>query len=143
MKPRRTRQLTAVYEVVRAAHDHPTAEEVCERVRRQVPRISLGTVYRNLQKLAQARQVRVVPLAERPARYDAIVQEHDHFLCEGCGDVADLTQAVTRPSYAALRASGFQVRAHALTLYGLCPRCRGHEKIRAARRRRQRGTHGA
>ncbi len=133
MKPRRTRQLAAVYDVVRVAHDHPTAEEVCERVRRHVPRISLGTVYRNLQKLAAERQVRVVHLAERPARYDAMVQEHDHFLCEGCGEVVDLARAAARPNCAALRASGYHVRAHALTLYGLCPRC-GRQQAGARRR---------
>ncbi len=134
MKTRRTRQLAAVYDVVSAAHDHPTAEEVCERVRRQVPQISLGTVYRNLQKLTADRQVRIVHLAERPARYDAMVQEHDHFLCESCGDVRDLTPAGARPNCSALRASGYQVRAHALTLYGLCPRCRRRRKTGTAAR---------
>ena len=52
MKARQTRQLLAVFDAVSAARDHPTAEEVCARVRRQWPRVSLGTVYRNLQKLA-------------------------------------------------------------------------------------------
>ncbi|MGH3055349.1 MAG: transcriptional repressor, partial [Gaiellaceae bacterium] len=52
MRERRTRQLTAVADVVNAAHDHPSAEEVHRRVRRKLPRVSLGTVYRNLQKLS-------------------------------------------------------------------------------------------
>ena len=48
MKERRTRQLAAVADVVNAAHDHPSAEDVHRRVRRKLPRVSLGTVYRNL-----------------------------------------------------------------------------------------------
>ncbi|MFI5396226.1 MAG: Fur family transcriptional regulator [Candidatus Binatia bacterium] len=125
MKTRRTRQLATICDVVSAAHDHPTAEEVYARVRRRLPRISLGTVYRNLQKLAEQQQLRVVHLAHRPARYDGMLQGHDHFLCERCGMVADLAQAVeARPECSGLSQSGYQVRAHALTFYGLCPECR-------------------
>lgn len=128
MKPRRTRQLAAVFDVVRAAHDHPTAEEVCARVRRRLPRVSLGTVYRNLQKLAAQQELRIVHVADRPARYDPMVQDHDHFLCEACGRVSDLARmAEARPDCSRLRASGYHVRAHAVTLYGLCPQC-SHSK---------------
>ena len=124
MKTRRTRQLATICEVVSAAHDHPTAEEVYTRVRRRLPRISLGTVYRNLQKLAAQQQLRVVHLADRPARHDGMLEDHDHFLCERCGMVADLMQATeTSPDCSRLSQSGYQVRAHALNFYGLCPEC--------------------
>lgn len=124
MKPRRTRQLAAVHDVVVAAHDHPTAEDVCLRVRRQLPRISLGTVYRNLQKLVAQQQLRAVHLADRPTRYDGMLATHDHFLCEACGSVADLLHtAPPRLDSSQLQASGYRVRAHALTFYGLCPTC--------------------
>ena len=53
MKERLTRQLAAVHDVVSAARDHPTAEDVWVRVRRRLPRVSLGTVYRNLQRLVE------------------------------------------------------------------------------------------
>jgi len=125
VKERRTRQLEAVYDVIRAAHDHPTADEVCARVRRKLPRVSLGTVYRNLQKLTAAQRVQVVQLRDRTARYDTKLAEHDHFLCERCGTVTDLVRRVpTRRSCVALSRAGYAVRAHALTYYGVCPRCR-------------------
>jgi Fe2+ or Zn2+ uptake regulation protein len=132
VKPRQTRQLAAVHDVVAAAHDHPTAEQVCDRVRRQLPRISLGTVYRNLQKLTAQQQLRAVHLADRPTRYDGMLAAHDHFLCERCGTVADLPQTTpARPDCSGLNGSGYQVRAHALTFYGLCPNChRAEEKHR-------------
>lgn len=129
MKPRQTRQLAAVYEVVAAAHDHPTAEDVCDRVRRQLPRISLGTVYRNLQKLAGQQQLRAVHLADRATRYDGMLAAHDHFLCERCGTAADLAQTTAAPpDCSRLNGSGYLVRAHALTFYGLCPNCRRTEE---------------
>ena len=125
MKERQTRQLAAVYHVVSAAHDHPTAEDVHARVRRKLPRVSLGTVYRNLQKLAAQQRLRVVHLADRAARYDAMVEEHDHFACECCGSVTDLVrQRAAPPDCSALRRRGYAVRTHALTFYGSCPRCR-------------------
>ena len=57
-RARHTRQLAAILEAVSAAHDHPTAEQVYSRVRDRLPRVSLGTVYRNLQKLAEQQRVR-------------------------------------------------------------------------------------
>jgi len=124
MKPRQTRQLGAVYDVVHAAHDHPTAEEVHARVRRRMPRVSLGTVYRNLQKLATQQRLRVVHLADRTARYDGMLQEHDHFVCERCGEVTDLVRKRSAPpDCATLDRAGYGIRAHALTFYGTCPGC--------------------
>jgi Fe2+ or Zn2+ uptake regulation protein len=140
---RRTRQLAAVYDVVRAAHDHPTAEDVCQRVRRSLPTVSLGTVYRNLQKLAAQQRVRIVHLTDRAARYDAMLADHDHFLCEQCGTVIDLPRPRTaEPDCTALGRAGYRVRAHALTFYGRCPECRqtaggrsrGRRKSHAPRR---------
>jgi Fe2+ or Zn2+ uptake regulation protein len=129
VKTRRTRQLATIHEIVATAHDHPTAEQVCDRARRRVPRISLGTVYRNLQKLEEQQQVRVVHLHDRPTRYDGMLQEHDHFLCERCGMVADLAQSrEARPNWSRLYRAGYRVRAQALTFYGLCPQCRRSEE---------------
>jgi Fe2+ or Zn2+ uptake regulation protein len=125
MRERRTRQLAAVADVVNAAHDHPSAEEVHHRVRRNLPRVSLGTVYRNLQKLAAQQQIRVVQLADRAARYDGMLEDHDHFMCERCGAVTDfLRKRSARPSWPELGRAGYAVHSHALTMYGICPKCR-------------------
>ena len=125
MKERRTRQLAAVEQVVNAAHDHPSAEEVYRRVRRKLPRVSLGTVYRNLQKLAAQQRIRIVQLADSAARYDGMLEEHDHFLCERCGAVSDLLRKHSPASRLPdLGRAGYVVHSHALTYYGVCPRCR-------------------
>ncbi len=121
MNARDTRQLAAVLAVVSRAQDHPTAEDIFQRVRTEMTSIGLGTVYRNLHKLvAQGRLLRV-DLPAHPARYDATTQAHDHFVCEGCGSVADLAARTVRLT--ALQATGYEVRAHSLTLFGLCPNC--------------------
>lgn len=133
MKERRTRQLDAVAEVVSAAHDHPNAEEVYRRVRRKLPRVSLGTVYRNLQKLSAQQQIRVVQLTHRAARYDRMLEEHDHFMCERCGVVTDLLrQHSVAPRLPDLGRAGYVVRRHALTYYGVCPKCLDNSRRPAA-----------
>jgi Fe2+ or Zn2+ uptake regulation protein len=124
VKERRTRQLEAIYEAVRTAVDHPSADEVYARVRQQLPSVSLGTVYRNLQKLSAQGRVRVLHLKERVARYDALVHEHDHFVCERCDAVADVARPAGQPTECpALAQSGYAVHAQTLTFYGVCPRC--------------------
>jgi Fe2+ or Zn2+ uptake regulation protein len=123
MKQRATRQLGAVYEVLAASHDHPTAEQVFQRVRRAVPQVSLGTVYRNLDKLRDQGRLRVVRLERDVAHYDARTDDHDHFVCEGCGAVLDLTRAQRRPRLAGPETVGWVVHRHTTAIYGLCRSC--------------------
>lgn len=120
---RRTRQLSAVYRVVCESHEHPSADDVYRRVRSEIPKISLGTVYRNLQKLVSQRQLRIVHTAHRIARYDAMVAEHDHFVCERCGAVLDLPSSGRSRDHLPLRRNGYRIRAQVRTLYGTCPKC--------------------
>ena len=123
MKERRTRQLSAVADVVNAAHDHPSADEVHRRVRHKLPRVSLGTVYRNLQKLVGDKRLKVLTLG-RSQRFDPMIDRHDHFICEKCNRVYDIVvksgEKVLSPS---LPRRGFRITSHQLTLYGICKSC--------------------
>ncbi|GIW41335.1 MAG: transcriptional repressor [Candidatus Binatia bacterium] len=123
MRERRTRQLEAVAHALHEL-DHPTAADVFRAVRRKLPRVSLGTVYRNLEKLVHSEKARVVRVQGEPARYDGNVLPHDHFVCEGCGRLIDLSGEV-RPRVRTdrLRREGYVVRGRVLGLFGLCPRC--------------------
>jgi Fur family peroxide stress response transcriptional regulator len=123
MKPRATRQLTAIYDALAASKDHPTADQVYQRVRDALPRLSLGTVYRNLDKLREQGRLRIVRLADGQARYDAMVDEHDHFVCERCGAVVDLPRGVAAPGFDALRQEGCVVHWHSTAIHGLCAGC--------------------
>lgn len=121
---RTTRQLSAVLAAVRAERDHPTAQAVYERVRRRLPGISRGTVYRNLSKLQQERQVRTLRFADGPVHYDGMLANHDHFVCERCENIRDLeTVAGRRDQRRELREAGYTVDRQSVTYYGLCPAC--------------------
>jgi len=122
---RETRQRAAVLGVLRSLKNHPTAAELHALVRKQVPRISLGTVYRNLDALANQGTIRRLVSGRCEARFDADLSGHYHVRCAGCGCVGDV------PGLASLdidladvrRRSGFEVLDHHLEFVGVCPQC--------------------
>lgn len=120
---RSTRQLVTTLEVLAAATDHPTAEQILLRVRERLPRVSLGTVYRNLEKLRAQGHLRVVNIGPGVARYDALLSEHDHFVCDTCNGVIDLDRLPEGGDVIRLRAEGYQVRCRSVVVHGLCRPC--------------------
>jgi Fe2+ or Zn2+ uptake regulation protein len=123
MKQRSTAQLVATYDAVASSKDHPTADQVLERVRHRVPRVSLGTVYRNLEKLRLQGRIRLVRLAGGGAHYDAVMEEHDHFTCEKCGAVTDLERTTSGRPTTRLKEQEYIVRWQTTAVYGLCREC--------------------
>ncbi|MGH7774391.1 MAG: Fur family transcriptional regulator [Candidatus Binatia bacterium] len=122
-KRRHTRQLEVTWEAVKDETSHPTADQVYEKVRAVIPNISLGTVYRNLQKLVTEGKLQVLTLG-RTQHFDPMVQRHEHFICEKCGRVYDLfvgSEEKILPS--SLPPEGFTVSSHRLALYGSCKHC--------------------
>ena len=123
MSTRRTRQLEVIWEAVKGEMSHPTADQIYERVRKDMPHISLGTVYRNLQKLAADGKLQVLTI-DRTQHFDPLLEKHPHFICESCGKVYDVT--LDRSDEAAPVLSpetGFTVTSHQLSLYGTCEMC--------------------
>lgn len=123
---RRTRQREVVLEAVRSTMDHPTAEWVYRQARRRLPRISLGTVYRNLKQLAELGLIGEIHAGGHPARFDGNTGRHYHIRCLRCGRVNDLPLSVdTRLEEEAARAMNYEILGHQVEIQGLCPLCRG------------------
>ncbi len=121
---RSTRQQRLVFEAVSTTKSHPTAEWVYEEVRRRLPRVSLGTVYRNLQRLVAEGKLRSFERDGR-IRYDADLELHDHFSCDRCGLLMDIPRmAEVLPAERRLRARGFAIAGRTLEFHGLCRKCR-------------------
>ena len=124
METRLTPQRRAVLDVLRAAHDHPTAQDVIDRVRRTSPGIGAATVYRTLNLLVESGQALELALGDAAARYDANTARHDHVVCVGCGAAADVDAALPpRLAREVAEVSGFAVTGHDLRFRGLCPTC--------------------
>jgi Fe2+ or Zn2+ uptake regulation protein len=129
-----------VLEVVRGTESHPTAEAVHRLVRRRLPRVSLGTVYRNLRLLVSAGLVQELPGPH--ARFDGNTSEHHHFTCLGCGRIVDVEGPLTEPHARVLcrrvaAQGGFRVTHHRIEFYGQCRACRATPR---PQRRRRPGT---
>lgn len=122
---RLTQQRRVILEELRKVSSHPTAAGVFALVRCRLPKISLGTVYRNLELLARSGVVRKLELAGSMARYDGNTQPHDHLRCIACGRVDDLPgPPLELPKGKFAECLGYQVLGHWLELVGLCPECR-------------------
>ena len=131
---RHTRQREIVLDLVRTSMEHPTVAWVYGRARRRLPRISLGTVYRNLKQLAEAGMIREIHAGGQPVRFDGNLGPHHHARCITCGRVEDLVIPFdTRREQAAARALDFQVVAHHVEVQGLCAACRPRSLSRASK----------
>ena len=120
-----TRQRAAVYDYLSSVEHHPTAEEVFLNVKRQVPKISLATVYKNLEALVACEAISKLSYGDGSARYDIRTDHHYHTRCLKCGSVADLDAAEGHKLLSRIKPrSGFEVKDYRLELLGYCRDCR-------------------
>jgi Fur family peroxide stress response transcriptional regulator len=121
---RYSRQRELIYNAVLGSKEHPTAEMVYQWLKPANPNLSLGTVYRNLNLLAQEGVLIRMPFPVE--RYDGDVHPHSHFRCRACSRVFDieLDQGPEIDQAAAKAVPGFQVEGHELIFTGVCPECR-------------------
>ncbi|HOJ68244.1 MAG TPA: transcriptional repressor [Candidatus Hydrogenedentes bacterium] len=124
VRRRMTRQRRIILETLRAMRTHPTAEELFQVVRQKMPRISLGTVYRNLDVLCRSGQVLKLDNAGQQAHYDGDVGRHYHIRCVECGKIEDLYPAeVSGISFPQVHNPSYQVLSWTLLFEGICPDC--------------------
>ena len=120
---RYSRQRELIYEALRQTEQHPTAEMICQWLEPANPSLSLGTVYRNLNLLADEGAIR--RMAFPVERYDAKTMPHPHFCCDQCGAVYDLHLPYDAElDRQALLASGHDVTGHEVVFHGICTKCK-------------------
>ncbi|MFA6221891.1 MAG: transcriptional repressor [Desulfomonilaceae bacterium] len=123
---RETSQRRIILEELSKVTTHPTANEIYEIVRKRLPRISLGTVYRNLELLSNSGLIQKLEVAGTQKRFDGIAKNHYHIRCVRCGRLEDLDLPALRSiNQSATLVSNYEVMWHRLEFAGLCPECRG------------------
>jgi Fur family ferric uptake transcriptional regulator len=122
---RSSKQREVILEELKKFPSHPTAAVLYQVVRQQLPRISLGTVYRNLELLAKAEMIRKLDISGKEARYDGDLTQHYHLSCTECGRIDDISDppAISINSHVVTQ-DGWDVAGHKLAFYGRCPGCR-------------------
>ena len=110
-------------------YDHPTAETVYLNIRREFPNISLGTVYRNLNLLAEIGEIQKLSPGIGPDRFDGNPAPHYHFICRHCGCVMDLTvSGLDHINILAGQDFDGEIEGHITYFDGACPSCKASEK---------------
>lgn len=126
MKRRETRQRKAILNILREADSHPTADWIYDEVRKIIPDISKGTVYRNLKILKDTGEISELNLNGTVSRYEGRQDNHYHFRCERCGKIFDLDEPVNSELDTRIaERTGFKVSYHQLEFRGLCNDCQG------------------
>ena len=126
---RMTHQREIILDELKRTRTHPTADELYTRVKKRLPRISLATVYRNLETLSSAGLVSKLEITGRQKRFDWNQQPHDHISCTECHRIDDIL-----PKSGASRSCEMPVDHHGYTLtgwrveyFGICLSCQ-HKK---------------
>jgi len=126
---RMTRQRRVIIEELRHLDTHPTADELYGLVKRRVPHVSLGTIYRNLDALAEAGVIRKLEMSGMQKRFDGNLEEHHHVRCISCGRVADVRVETDRDmDYPIMDASGYRITGQTVEFSGLCPECQKEDR---------------
>lgn len=120
-----TQQRAAVFDYLRSVEHHPTAEEVYLAVKNQLPKVSLATVYKNLEALIEAGVASKLNFGDGSARYDIRTDHHHHLRCLPCGKMWDLEPTESSAWLKQMKTRvGFQVSDYRLELLGVCRDCR-------------------
>lgn len=120
---RMTKQRKVILEELRKVTSHPTADEVYDMVRQRLPRISLGTVYRNLDVLAETGEILKLESAGSQKRFDGNPMPHAHVRCLRCGKVGDVMGAEVSVSVEGASAPGFSIASARVEFDGVCDMC--------------------
>ncbi len=124
MQVKYSRQREAILQYLEGREDHPTADQIYMQLRKKDPRISLGTVYRNLSKLAELGEIRTIHAGDGKDHYDPNTSSHSHLICTRCGRIDDIAvvcpEEVTECAAAETRGN---IENAELFFYGLCEAC--------------------
>lgn len=120
-----SKQREQILDYVKSVKIHPTAETVYNELRKESPNISLGTVYRNLDKLSENGDVLRLKLANTKDRFDGDISHHYHAICSKCGEVIDIFMDYF--SYIDKEVEnniGCKVLSHEIIFNTICPKCK-------------------
>lgn len=122
---RYSKQRQEVLNVVMASNDHPDAKMVYERVKEVIPKISLGTVYRNLNDLVNLNEIKRISIKDGNDRFDKTICNHNHVYCIICRKVMDVNYTISNEDLKKIeKQTGFKITNSNFNIKGICNNCR-------------------
>ena len=119
-----TSQKIAVLEYLKKVKNHPAAEIIFQEVKKTLPRITLATVYRNLNELAKEGWIQEIPA--KASRFDGDISAHSHFICERCGNILDIfgqCRLIKKLKLPPLATKVGKINKQQIYFYGYCKKC--------------------
>lgn len=125
---RSTNQRTLILDIIKKGKGHLDADDVYREARKKQPRLSLSTVYRNLQKLKQQGLIEERHFDEAHHHYEIKAsEEHHHLVCLNCGKIIEFECSFSEKMKEEVsRSHGFEIVSSEVQMNGYCPDC--HEK---------------
>ncbi|MGM9994333.1 MAG: Fur family transcriptional regulator [Candidatus Avigastranaerophilus sp.] len=124
MIQRNTLQCSLVFDAVNELHCHASADEIYNLLVEKHPTISRGTVYRNLNRLAEIGRIRKIEIPDGPDRFDHQCHEHYHVVCTKCKKVFDVEMSYIENLEKNIKDThGFIFTGHDIVFSGICPDC--------------------
>ncbi|MBN1897851.1 MAG: transcriptional repressor [Spirochaetes bacterium] len=131
IKYKNSKQRKKILELLSGTDTHPTATWIYDRLKKDFPNLSLGTVYRNLNILIAQGLARKIDFGSTFDRYDANITTHYHFICEKCHAIIDLDIHVDKNLEKKVdQAMHFKTKKHRIEFFGLCDKCLANKKSR-------------
>jgi len=118
-----TPQRQRIFQILSDSTTHPTAEAVYAEVRRDMPTISLKTVYETLKELAELGEIQSFDLGLGARRFDPNLEPHHHLICDNCGRVSDVAADFSQVEIPSEQCQGFTVRTIEVSFRGICEQC--------------------
>ncbi len=107
---------------------HPTAEYLYEKIKSKDPKISLATLYRNLNQLTQNGIIKKIDGLETSSHFDHNTHKHYHFICSKCNRVFDISADVAPDLIEKTENStGFEIQSHDIVFTGICKECKNKQ----------------
>lgn len=123
-KERNTAQKSFIFGYLKSVKTHPTAEMVYGQVRKKIPAISQGTVYRVLNNFKEKGQIQAIDTKDN-VHFDADISDHAHFICEKCGNVFDVYDECSRCGILKnKRIKVGKINHYTINFYGICNKCK-------------------
>ena len=123
-KYKRSKQRDRILELLGSTVSHSTASWIYDKLKKEIPELSLGTVYRNLNILIEQGLIGKIDFGSTFDRYDANISPHYHFICERCGSIIDLKIPIDGELNKRVeKVTNFKTKRHRIEFYGLCDKC--------------------
>lgn len=124
-----SRQRSIILKEMESYRDHPSAMEIYDRVKKNLPNISLGTVYRNLNVLVEEGKIIRIH-GDDCDRFDRVMTQHDHFKCIVCHKIYDIEHPLLITLNEQIKKDmGYVVQHHELMFTGICYSCNKRKKV--------------